>query len=71
MTPPFLFCSSIIIRTVSLSVVSLIAIVPDSECRMPILIVPASAAAALTLQPAVMASVAASDSARQLEVLFI
>ena len=37
-TPPFLFCSSISISITSLSVVSLIAIVPDSECRMPILI---------------------------------
>src|ERR1700676_4964704 len=38
--PPFLFCSSISMRTVSLSVVSLIAIVPDSECRTPTLMVP-------------------------------
>src|SRR5215469_3044628 len=38
--PPFLFTSSTIIRMVSLSVVSLIAIVPDSECNTPILIVP-------------------------------
>jgi hypothetical protein len=30
-TPPFLFCSSISISITSLSVVSLIAIVPDSE----------------------------------------
>ena len=36
--PALLFCSSIIIRMVSFSVVSLMAIVPDSECRMPILI---------------------------------
>ena len=46
-TPPFLFCSSISISMTSLSVVSLIAIVPDSECRMPILIVPSSARAAV------------------------
>src|SRR5262249_25943464 len=39
--PPFLFCWSISISTVSLSVVSLIAIVPESECRMPTLIGPA------------------------------
>src|SRR6516164_9742449 len=38
--PPFLFMSSTIIRMVSLRVVSLIAIVPDSEWRTPILIVP-------------------------------
>ena len=37
-TPPFLFCSSISISITSLSVVSLIAIVPDSEWRTPILI---------------------------------
>jgi len=44
-TPPFLFCSSIIIKTVSLSVVSLMAMVPDSECRTPILIVSSAEAA--------------------------
>ncbi len=38
-TPPFLFCSSISISTTSFSVVSLIAMVPDSECRMPTLMV--------------------------------
>jgi len=43
--PPFLFCSSIIIRTVSLSVVSEIAIVPDSECSTPTLIVSLACAA--------------------------
>src|SRR5580698_8444512 len=37
--PPFLFCSSISISITSFNVVSLIAMVPDSECRMPILIV--------------------------------
>src|ERR1700758_2720899 len=45
-TPPFLFCSSISISITSLSVVSLIAIVPDSECRMPTLIVSSAANAA-------------------------
>ena len=38
-TPPFLFCSSMSISMTSFSVVSLIAIVPESEWRMPILIV--------------------------------
>jgi len=33
-----LFCSSISISMTSFKVVSLIAIVPDSECRMPTLI---------------------------------
>src|SRR5580704_19462693 len=37
--PPFLFCSSISISMTSLRVVSLIAIVPDNECRMPTLMV--------------------------------
>ena len=37
--PPFLFCSSISISMTSFSVVSLIAMVPESECRMPTLIV--------------------------------
>src|SRR6202046_4471681 len=45
-TPPFLFCSSIIIRTVSLSVVSLIAIVPESECITPTLMVSAACTSA-------------------------
>ena len=38
--PALLVMSSTIIRMVSFSVVSLIAIVPDSECSTPILIVP-------------------------------
>ena len=41
--PPFLFCSSISISMTSFSVVSLIAMVPDSEWRMPTLIVSRSA----------------------------
>src|SRR5450756_851962 len=44
-TPPFLFCSSMSISITSLSVVSLIAIVPESECRMPILMVSSALAA--------------------------
>src|SRR5262249_11381134 len=38
-TPPFLFCCSISMSITSFSVVSLIAMVPDNECRMPTLIV--------------------------------
>src|SRR6202048_3533136 len=38
-TPPFLFCSSMSMSMTSLSVVSLIAIVPESEWRIPTLIV--------------------------------
>ena len=37
--PPFLFCSSIRNSIVSFSVVSLMAMVPESEWRMPTLIV--------------------------------
>ena len=44
-TPPFLFCSSMSISMTSFSVVSLIAIVPESEWRMPILIVSSARAA--------------------------
>ncbi len=36
-TPPLAFCCSMSISITSLSVVSEIAIVPDSECRMPTL----------------------------------
>ena len=36
-TPPFLFCSSISMSITSFNVVSLMAIVPDRLCRMPIL----------------------------------
>ncbi len=43
--PPFLFCSSMSMRTVSLSVVSEIAIVPESECSTPTLMVSAACAA--------------------------
>ena len=39
LTPPFLFCSSIMNSTVSFSVVSLMAMVPERECRTPTLIV--------------------------------
>ena len=37
--PPFLFCSSMSISMTSFSVVSLIAMVPESECRIPTLMV--------------------------------
>src|SRR5579862_3285576 len=45
-TPPFLFCSSISISMTSFNGDSLIAIVPESECRMPTLIGPVSGAVA-------------------------
>src|SRR5215217_9788419 len=59
-SPPFLFCSSTSMSMTSFSVVSLMAIVPESECRTPTLMVscadteerppatPATAASALT-----------------------
>src|SRR5690348_12804369 len=50
-TPPFLFCSSIIISTVSFSVVSLIAMVPDNECNTPTLMVSAAFASVDTVMP--------------------
>src|SRR5918996_4384943 len=37
--PPFLFCSSMSISMTSFKVVSLIAMVPDNECRTPTLMV--------------------------------
>jgi hypothetical protein len=61
-TPPFLFCSSISISITSLSVVSLIAIVPESECRMPILIVSSAANAAVA--PSASAPPRAAPAAR-------
>src|ERR1700692_4008231 len=42
--PPFLFWASIIIRTVSFSVVSLRAMLTESECSTPTLMVPWAAA---------------------------
>ncbi len=63
-TPPFLFCSSISISMTSLSVVSLIAIVPDSECRMPILIVSSSAQAAVA--PSASAPPRSAPAAREI-----
>ena len=62
-TPPFLFCSSISISITSLSVVSLIAIVPDSECKMPILIVSSAANAAVA--PSASAPPRAAPAARK------
>ena len=41
-----MFCCSISISMTSFSVVSLIAMVPESECRMPTLMVPPVGAAA-------------------------
>src|SRR3954451_17546907 len=76
--PPFLFCSAISISMTSFSVVSLIAIVPDSECSTPTLIVPpvvpplgeaaagalVCACAATAPPPALAASVAAAAPSR-------
>src|SRR6187551_2725368 len=58
-TPPFLFCSSISMSMASFSVVSLIAMVPESECSTPILIV--SCACAAPSKPVDNATVAASN----------
>ena len=61
-TPPLAFCCSISISMTSFSVVSLIAMVPESECRMPTLIGPVCAAAGenAALTPPTAASVAAA-----------
>src|SRR5436190_23849864 len=63
--PPFLLMSSTIIRMVSLSVVSLIAIVPDSECKAPILIVPGVWALAVVVAAAAT-NAAPTSAARQI-----
>src|SRR5689334_15698334 len=57
--PPFLFWASIIISTVSFSVVSLMAIVPERECSTPTLIV---SCAAETLKYAAEATSSAAAS---------
>ena len=62
-TPPLAFCCSISISMTSFSVVSLIAMVPESECRMPTLIGAGLCAAAgenAALTPPTAASVAAA-----------
>src|SRR6516165_7988089 len=60
-TPPFLFCSSMSISITSFNVVSLIAIVPDSECRMPILIVSWALAGDASASPKATPAAAASQ----------
>ena len=59
--PPFLFCSSISISMTSFSVVSLIAMVPESECRMPTLMVSSAAMA----WPAIMLAKLSGDATQQ------
>ena len=55
-SPPFLFCSAMSMSMTSFRVVSEIAIVPESECRMPTLIVSSAArAGAVISRPAAMA----------------
>src|SRR6266404_7360366 len=60
-TPPLALISSIVISVTSFNTVSLIAIVPESECRTPTLIVSAANAGAPANTPAV-ASAAESAS---------
>ena len=59
--PPFLFCSSISISITSFSVVSLIAMVPESECRMPTLMV----SSALTRRTVAVAAAKPAAAASQ------
>src|SRR5215470_6966012 len=61
--PPFLFCSSINMRTTSFSVVSLIAMVPERECSTPTLIVSCALAGSAAANP--MASPAEALSQRR------
>jgi hypothetical protein len=60
--PPASFCSSMSISMTSFSVVSEIAMVPDSECRMPTLM---SAACTAPATPRAVAAVMANDSRRR------
>src|ERR1700760_3210263 len=66
--PPLAFCCSISISMTSFSVVSLIAMVPDRECRMPTLMVPpvgwASAGDVVALTAPTAASVATATPRR-------
>ena len=59
-TPPFLFCSSMSMSMTSFSVVSLIAMVPERECRMPTLIVSWARAGSAAARPSASPAVAAS-----------
>ncbi len=70
--PPLAFCCAMSISITSFSVVSLIAIVPDSECRMPTLIVSSAARAAVpgTVRPAANKAAAAAP-AKKLRLDFI
>src|SRR5579862_6606366 len=61
--PPLLFCSAMSISMTSFNVVSLIAMVPDSECKMPTLMV--SAALTRTAGIAMAAMLAAPASQRR------
>src|SRR6202011_12373 len=58
--PPFLFCSSINISITSFSVVSLMAMVPESEWRMPTLMVSCAWAGSAAARPSARTAVAAS-----------
>jgi hypothetical protein len=60
--PPFLFRSSIIIKTESFKVVSEIAIVPDKECRTPTLITSSALTVGADIPSAPAATTAAADS---------
>ncbi|CDT28627.1 hypothetical protein VCR9J2_40041 [Vibrio crassostreae] len=68
--PPFLFCSSMSINTVSFSVVSLIAMVPDSECRTPTLMVSSAASTDAEENESVVHS-AASDKLNTLFMILL
>src|SRR5581483_4061870 len=69
--PPFLFCSSMSISMTSLSVVSEIAIVPESECRMPTLIVSSAAKAEPATRPLNAAAANAANAVVRLITIYL
>ena len=69
--PPFLFCSSISISMTSFSVVSLIAMVPESECRMPTLMVSSAAMAWPAIMLAKLRAMPPSSALRSDLVIFV
>ena len=70
-TPPFLFCSSMSMSMTSLSVVSEIAIVPESECRMPTLMVSCAEATVVASVPSANPPATAARESQPFHVIVI
>ena len=64
--PPFLFCSAINISITSFSVVSLMAMVPEREWRMPTLMVSSALAPLIPVAASAKPAVAASSQRREI-----